>query len=105
MQADIRTASNGIQALELLQKYTVDGSPLPDIILLDLVMPGMDGFTFISALTELNLPGADHMKIVIVSSSVDPRDKSQAEALGITHYLQKPVPPTVLVSMVDTLAG
>ncbi|WP_178377062.1 response regulator [Chryseolinea serpens] len=65
--------------------------PLPDIILLDLNMPIMDGFGFLDAFRSLNIPGKDLVKIIIVSSSVNPRDMDRAKRSGSSHYLSKPV--------------
>ncbi len=98
--AEIQTASSGIQALEILQQSRKTKQGLPDVILLDLTMPGMDGFEFLANLERLALPDADDMKVVIVTSSADPRDKDRLNRFKIEHYLQKPVACEVLLDSI-----
>jgi CheY-like chemotaxis protein len=87
----IHTALNGQDALDLINEYFQGSRTLPDIILLDLNMPILDGFGFIEAFRMLNLPGKESVKIVIVTSSQDPKDVERAESLGIQKYLVKPL--------------
>ncbi|MFZ6009912.1 MAG: response regulator [Bacteroidota bacterium] len=82
-------ALNGRQALDILMDYK--RYPLPDIILLDLNMPVMGGFEFISAFKELRIPGQAKVRIVILSSSDDPVDIRKASEMGIDHYVTKPI--------------
>lgn len=94
---EIHTAENGKEALELLNNYYAGTSSLPDVILLDLNMPVMDGFTFIKAFQRLNLPRIQDVRIVIVTSSSDPRDLERAKQLGITNFLTKPISEQMLL--------
>jgi CheY-like chemotaxis protein len=87
-------ALNGKQALDLLIDYK--RHPLPDIILLDLNMPIMGGFEFLSAFKELRIPGQAKVQIVILSSSDDPVDIKRAGEMGIHHYITKPISPDKL---------
>jgi CheY-like chemotaxis protein len=82
-------ALNGKLALDRLMDYK--RHPLPDIILLDLNMPVMGGFEFLSAFRELRIPGQSKVQIVILSSSDDPVDIKKAGEMGIHHYITKPV--------------
>ena|SRR5882724_7404427 len=82
---DIRTALNGKEALAVLKDYS------PDIILLDLDMPIMNGFDFLEAFKNLDLPNKENVKIVIVSSSDNPKDIAYAKQNGIDKYLVKPI--------------
>lgn len=88
---DIHTALNGQQALDLFNEYYSGTKHLPDFILLDLNMPIMDGFGFLEAFRRLDLPNKEKMKIIIVTSSIDPQDEARAKAFGITQYLSKPI--------------
>lgn len=82
-------AMNGKEALDILMDYK--RHPLPDIILLDLNMPVMGGFEFLSAFRELRIPGQSKVQIVILSSSDDPVDIKKAAEMGINHYITKPI--------------
>jgi CheY-like chemotaxis protein len=88
---EIHTALNGRDAITLINEYFQGSRATPDIILLDLNMPIMDGFGFIDAFRRLTIPGIENVKIIIVTSSDDPRDVAKAKALGIRNYLTKPV--------------
>jgi CheY-like chemotaxis protein len=87
----IDTALNGKQALDLLNEYLSGSRAIPDVIFLDLNMPIMDGFAFLEAFKRMNMPHKEKVSIVIVTSSQNPADVIKAKALGITHYLTKPI--------------
>lgn len=93
---EVHTALNGEEAINLLNDYFQGALSLPDVILLDLNMPIMDGFSFIEAFKKLNIPNKDSMRIVIVSSSQNPNDVRKAKEMGITAFLTKPVTETNL---------
>lgn len=88
---EVHTALNGKQALDLLNGYFSGTSSLPDAILLDLTMPELDGFGFLEALRSLKVPGIEGVNIVVITSSVNSQDMERVHALGVTHYLIKPV--------------
>jgi CheY-like chemotaxis protein len=73
----------------------------PDLITLDLVMPGLDGLATAARLR------ADartrHVPIVLLSGAANPRDRARAEALGVDVFLAKPFVPEVLVATVRRL--
>ena len=74
-------AYNGEEALEVLKKDK------PDIILLDLRMPVMDGIEFLKKLKpKENLPNA---KIIVFSNYDDQREIDEAFSLGAMHYMLK----------------
>lgn len=87
----IQVAVNGQQAIDLIQRRFVESRALPDIIFLDLSMPVMDGFDFIETIRKSDLPGVENVRIIVITSSQDPRDIARAKNLGIRDYLYKPV--------------
>jgi CheY-like chemotaxis protein len=98
----IHMAMNGAEALKLINDYYSGTQSLPDVILLDLNMPVMDGFEFIEAFQRIRMPNKDRVKIVIVSSSQDEKDIARARALGITHYLTKPIHEKDLLEIMNS---
>src|SRR5688500_18356073 len=76
------TASNGIEALEELQKHS------PRVIVLDLMMPEMDGWTVMERIKKLPLD--QRPRIVIVSALTGPEEKAKATALGADAFVPKP---------------
>lgn len=61
----------------------------PDLVILDLVMPELNGFTICR--TIRNLPGSEYTPILVVSGKGDPRSIKQAFEAGATDFLLKPV--------------
>jgi CheY-like chemotaxis protein len=86
----IQSALNGKIAMELLQRAVSDAQPLPDIILLDLQMPVMNGAQFMEAFRCMDFPCKERIVIVLLTSSVWESDKEYAFSLGVSHYLNKP---------------
>ncbi|MBS1519510.1 MAG: response regulator [Bacteroidetes bacterium] len=88
---ELITAYNGIEALDKLrgsQKHA-QMQPLPDIILLDINMPKMNGLQFLSVIRED--PALKHLKVIIMTTSGEEHDRSATERLGISGYLIKPL--------------
>lgn len=90
----VQMANNGIEALEALQSKLVQ----PDLILMDVMMPYMNGFE----LTYNLQSDAELSKIPIIIMTARSRDEDilMGQELGAKHYLMKPIKPSDLVSMV-----
>jgi CheY-like chemotaxis protein len=88
---EIYTALNGREALKLLTPSDGNATIIPDLILLDLNMPIMDGFAFLDKFKDLQIPGKENISIVIVSSSQNSNDVKKAMDKGVDHYLTKPI--------------
>jgi len=88
---DIHTALNGRQAIDLFNGYYKDSMSLPDIVLLDLNMPILDGFGFLEEFKRLDLANHDRVQIIVVSSSENPEDIMRAKNLGASRYIAKPL--------------
>jgi CheY-like chemotaxis protein len=88
---EIHTALNGKEAMDLINNYFQGTISLPDVILLDLNMPVMDGFGFLEAFKKLTMPKKENIRIIVVSSSQDAHDVQRAKDLGAWHYIFKPL--------------
>jgi len=77
----VTTASNGLEALDKVQRDT------PDLVLLDMVMPGADGLETLQRIRE----SKPSTKVVMLSCVRDTRKVAQAMRLGAQDYLSKPV--------------
>ncbi|MEQ9638706.1 MAG: EAL domain-containing protein [Alphaproteobacteria bacterium] len=76
----------------------------PDILLLDLVMPDVDGFAILEGVR--NSSELEHLPVIVLTSSSDPADKLRALSLGATDFLAKPVDASELALRVrNTLAA
>lgn len=89
LAANISKALNGKEALELF--LNPSGSSLPEIVLLDLNMPIMNGFEFLQAYNALEFKDKHQVLIILVTSSNNPSDIERAKELGIKYYLTKPI--------------
>jgi len=89
----VLTAADGQQALELALAHK------PDLLLLDIYMPGMDGHRVLSHLRE-NAATAD-IKVIMVTASQDVSDITTAAAHNIQDYVTKPFFPTDVVSRIE----
>jgi chemosensory pili system protein ChpA (sensor histidine kinase/response regulator) len=79
---DVLTAKDGVDALELLQ------TEMPDVILLDIEMPRMDGFEFTRTI-KAN-PQHARIPIVMITSRTAEKHRNMAKDLGVDLYLGKP---------------
>lgn len=86
---EIRSVSSGKDALEIFMEVCKGTVAPPDVVLLDLNMPVMNGFDFIEALKGLDYPEKKRLHIVILTSSDHKADIDRAHAMGIQHYLVK----------------
>lgn len=81
---------NPQNALDELKNNAADSSKLPDVILLDLNMPVLDGWQFLDEFTQVDF--AKKIVIFIVSSSIDPSDLEMAKNYPIIKdYIVKPL--------------
>ncbi|MFC5284510.1 response regulator [Pedobacter alpinus] len=81
---------NGKEALDRLSVIIQNDEHLPEVILLDLNMPVMDGWEFLEEFTKI--PVAKQITIYIVTSSIDPEDVEKAKQYdNINNYIVKPV--------------
>ena len=95
--AELHTAPDGKAALELLQKLAQDGSRFPDVILVDLKMPVMDGIEFYRNYKSYFTPEqVANTKVVMLTTSLAPLDFKQAKDEGIEYFLNKPLTTTKL---------
>lgn len=99
---DFLIYKNGKEAFDdLLPKLKLD-TDLPDVILLDLNMPIMDGWQFLDEL--IKIPNLKRIPIYIVSSSVDSRDIDKAKTYKIVNnYIVKPFSVAKIQALLEEL--
>ena len=92
----VYTAINGEEGLDILTKIT------PDVIVLDLLMPKLNGFAFIERLNQI--PSANNIKKIVFSSVANAEQIDRLKALGITTFLNKTdTTPTQLVTIINQM--
>jgi CheY-like chemotaxis protein len=88
----ISVSLNGEEAITLLKKIC-DGQDeiCPELILLDINMPVMDGFEFLEKYKGLNFPEKQSVIIVMLTTSTNPNDTERLNRAGISGYINKPL--------------
>ena len=87
----ITSVHNGQDAMFLINEYFTGVRDLPELVLLDLDMPTMDGFSFLESFKKIPFGKSLKPKIVILTSSSDQRVKQKVKSLGVYEYLTKPL--------------
>jgi chemosensory pili system protein ChpA (sensor histidine kinase/response regulator) len=93
----VLTAKDGVDAVSLLQEN------LPDIILLDIEMPRMDGYEV--AAHVRGDPRLRHIPIVMITSRVSEKHRARAIELGVDDYLGKPYQESQLLDAIEPLVN
>ena len=90
---EVESINNVPHAIEFLNKVKSSGD-VPDIIFLDLNMPGQDGWDFIEEYDKLEMNGT---KVIMLTSSISAKDEERASASNhITAFISKPLSPELL---------
>jgi chemosensory pili system protein ChpA (sensor histidine kinase/response regulator) len=93
----VTSAKDGVDALQLL------GEQIPDVILLDIEMPRMDGFEF--AKTIKGDPKFVNIPIIMITSRTAEKHRSRAAELGVDLYLGKPFQEDELLHHLREMTG
>jgi two-component system KDP operon response regulator KdpE len=85
-------ASDGLEALDQLRKY------LPDLVIMDVMMPKMDGFETLRVFREIST-----VPVILLTVKSDEEDRIHGLELGADDYVTKPFSPRELVSRVNAV--
>ena len=91
-------ALNGLEALEKVL------SEAPDLLIVDVNMPQMDGITFVKTLRRQERPVAG-IPVLITSTEAAPQDFAAAREAGANSYLVKPIEPDRLLAFAAMMCG
>lgn len=91
-ELDVRVAGDGLDALAYLDGKAPYADrvahPFPDLVILDLVMPRLDGFGVLRWIRAQE--AMMRLPVVVLTSSVSPRDEARAFELGASGFMTKP---------------
>jgi CheY-like chemotaxis protein len=100
----IKIFDNGYDALVFIKENLGNIEALPDIILLDLSMPIMDGWQFLDEYVKINSKIGKKITIFICSSSISPDDIARAKAINaVSDFIIKPMTKEKLIDMIKNL--
>ncbi|MBS0619481.1 MAG: response regulator [Spirochaetes bacterium] len=97
MQFEVFTATNGQEGLDLALKE------IPDLIIMDIMMPVMDGFTAVAELRKN--PKTANVLVIFLSAKGNPKDRDRAQELKAIDFIAKPFSPRELVDKIQKLIG
>lgn len=93
----VMAAQDGAQAFTILETIQ------PDIILLDIQLPDMDGHLVAQRLRQNH--ALDKVAIVVITSYAMPGDRERALTAGCDNYLTKPIDPDIFVTQIERFAA
>jgi chemosensory pili system protein ChpA (sensor histidine kinase/response regulator) len=93
----VLAAKDGVDAIALLQEH------IPDVMLLDIEMPRMDGYE-LAALIR-NEPRLKHIPIIMITSRTGEKHRERAVQIGVNSYMGKPYQESELLKNIDSLVG
>ncbi|MGK0445268.1 MAG: chemosensory pili system protein ChpA (sensor histidine kinase/response regulator) [Bermanella sp.] len=94
---EVRTAKDGIDALEVLQDH------IPDVVLLDIEMPRMDGFEVATQMRHHSV--LKNVPIIMITSRTGDKHKERAMSIGVNEYLGKPFQEDILLGAIKEITG
>lgn len=92
---EVTTAKDGVDALEIL------GDLMPDVVLLDIEMPRMDGFEVATQIRRS--PRLAHLPIIMITSRTGEKHRDRAMEIGVNDYMGKPFQETDLLPRIESL--
>jgi CheY-like chemotaxis protein len=100
---EILVAMNGREALEIIAERCMEGSgkPCPQLILLDVKMPVMDGFEFLRNFEQMPLSPDQRPVVIMLSTSTNPKDLQLAQEFKIGEFLNKPLKVAQMERLLD----
>lgn len=103
--SDVATAGDGTEATRMIWHLgrNDERAGLPDVVLTDLSMPGMDGLQFTRALKAH--PQTRSIPVFMFSSSGHPNDREQALAAGCDEFFEKPISLDGLVGLMRAIGA
>ncbi|HYP67319.1 MAG TPA: two-component system response regulator [Thiobacillaceae bacterium] len=91
----VRVANSGARALQV-----ADSEPRPDLILLDVMMPGLDGYEVLERLRAN--PATREIPVIFITARNDTEDEERGLSAGAVDYITKPIRPVIVQARVRT---
>ncbi|MBW8687664.1 response regulator [Chitinophaga rhizophila] len=97
---NVRAFSDAQDVLDYLRQYSFEAEQLPDLILLDLNMPVMDGWDFLNDYAGFYKDLAKQIGIFVLTSSIDDKDRRKVDTYSfVKGYLTKPLSSEIITKL------
>ncbi|GAA1822814.1 response regulator [Planosporangium flavigriseum] len=93
---EVRTAAEGLAAVDAVKDFS------PNCIVLDVMMPGMDGY---GVLKNVRSQHGDPVPVIMLTAAADPDSAARAWADGVDYFLAKPFSADQLLELVGGMFG
>lgn len=94
---EVFIARDGTEVLELLKTI------IPDVILLDIMMPNLDGYSTLKEIKTMET--LNHTKVIFLSAKTNPKDIEKGLDLGADAYVTKPYSIKKLIQQIEEMLG
>lgn len=102
----VQACTSGKAALDFLRSDFSNGNPpKPELIFLDINMPGMNGFEFLEEYEKLPEEIKGQVVIMMLTTSVNPADEDRANQMGINGFVRKPLDAEMLARIIKENFG
>jgi YesN/AraC family two-component response regulator len=99
---EVKICLNGAQAVEYVKEFALNNNnESPELILIDITMPVMDGFEFIEIYNQLIFSNQEKVTQVILTSSSDLNNIRKAKKMGVDDYLIKPLTKNTVLQLLQ----
>ena len=88
---EVLIAKNGQEAIQAIEQQSSRGLQCPNLVFLDINMPVMNGFEFLEAYQRLNDSLRQSLIIVMLTTSLNPKDIERTKDTGVADFLNKPL--------------
>ncbi len=90
------------EAIAYLKLNSNKEAQFPELIFLDINMPGLDGWDFIEAYKKIDSPYKEHTKIIVLTTSLSPREKQKAKEIPeILDFKNKPLDQELMKEVLE----
>jgi len=101
LEYEVNCTPDGEEVLAFLQQNRLNRDVLPDIILLDLYMPHLDGWAFLEKMQNVHAHLSKPLKLYVLSSSINPRDIQWVKKFPfVESFIFKPITREVLEGLI-----
>lgn len=91
----VQGVTSGLAALEAISEEP------PDLVLLDVMLPKMDGFEVCSRIKQN--PNTRHIPVILLTAKKTPEDMARGQEVGADHYITKPFKSAMVMETIEAL--